>query len=274
MATYTHLGTGDAVVEEIELTLTLADCEVSDTAKEVITYSEPGTLAAVVANAPELGSKLSSDYAPTTSTAYYLYSLNFKSTGEGLTWRVVATYGEIEGTDDDDDDATDTKTYSLNTIAQTRSILLHPRYAGNVTGYELQIIKAILDGKTAWDYLVKDGTQVKAATEDTSGAKQIGELAENFSTLGAELYQKIIAGTTSYESYAYEWSETEYASSVSELSKLGKTGTPSGNGVPSGKSWLLCGISAEKSSGEKWKKTVKWKSADEGATWDSALYSS
>lgn len=47
MATYIHIGTSDAVIEEIELTRTLSDCEIADTAKEVITYTETGTLASV-----------------------------------------------------------------------------------------------------------------------------------------------------------------------------------------------------------------------------------
>lgn len=275
-----YIGTEDSIIESYSHTDTLTGCEMLDGVKQTIVYVDTAdTLADIRDTAPALASALTGTSAP-SDTTLYLYSRTFASTGEADTWRVTLTYGELDAESSASTDSTDSvNTYTLASESATKSILLHPRYAATdgtgITDNERAILKTLLEGKAAYDYLVKNSNGIYvAAKKTTSGAKTISELSASFGELALEAYGLILAGNTSFEEYTYTWTEQTTTSSLTVPDSLGLISSPDGTNVPGGYSWILSSVSAQKTGSEKWTITKRWKSAPTGAEWDSIIYGS
>lgn len=126
---------------------------------------------------------------------------------------------------------------SLDVTLSDEPLLTHPKL-GNVSGAQLEYVKAFMDGARAWEKVPVLDSDGKPQTDKKGRVKTktLGSLLSG----GGKLVELAKKGVTSYKAPMATFSESYVSKSGScDTSGVGQVGTPGGAPKFKGRNWLL-----------------------------------
>lgn len=265
-----------------EKTITTKKCTLSLEGAHKFTgtliYHEKGTYESVKAGVPARGTR--SSHFPKEAV---LQKADLEPLG-GELWQVTLTYYERSAWTGEEISIEKTPAnYTLNSISEDRSILLHPNYEAALAQYpgirgllERAIKNGVSDmvypGKLdEKDYIPDESAQKRSIKEIMDAAKAGTEELQAL----VPLWRKIKDGVKKYKVYRYSLDVTTNESTLRLDKDLGKISDP--KGAPklpwTGGNWLFSGMSTGGNTADGFKVTRTYDSSAAGAAWDKDLYS-
>ena len=241
-------------------------------------YHEKGTYESVKAGVPARGTR--SSHFPKEAV---LQRADLEPLG-GELWQVTLTYYERAAWTGEEISIEKTPAnYTLNSIAEDRSILLHPNYEAALAQYpgirglmERAIKNGVSDmvypGKLDETDYIPDESAPKRSIKEIMDAAKAG--TEALKAL-VPLWRKIKAGVKKYKVFRYALDVKTNESSLSIDKDLGKISDP--KGAPklpwTGGNWIMTKFVCAGTTADGFSVTRTYESAANGAAWDKDLYS-